>query len=97
MLKALAEQKSPVLGAVSKYFVRCHHVNGMLLGQIHQIFDLDGFMGDRTWGHRKGHQSILVGGGLELFGDADEDAEGEDADDVDNDQINGRLDFVTSL
>ncbi|KAF9789733.1 hypothetical protein BJ322DRAFT_1001037 [Thelephora terrestris] len=97
ILKALAEQKSPVLGAVSEYFLRRRRVNGMLLGQVQQIFDLDGFTGDRTRGRRKGHQ-FTQGDAAEWYGDADnEDTEGEDVGDVDNDQIDGILNFVTSL
>ena len=97
-LKTLAERKSPLLGAVNEYCLRRRHVNSLLLGQIQQVFCLDGFTGDRTVGRRKGGQPIRGEGGAEWCGKVDGDeAEDDDADDIDNDQINGILDFVTSL
>lgn len=97
-LKELAGQESPIFGAVKEYFARRRHVNALLLAQIRQVFDLNGFTGDRTLGHRKGCQTVQEVGELG-WGDHndDDDTEGEDADDIENDQINGILDFVTSL
>jgi hypothetical protein len=73
-------------------------VNALLLGQIQKVFNLDGFTGDRTIGCRKGTQPIQVDGELGSYDHVEgDDGEGEDADDVENGQIDGILDFVTSL
>lgn len=95
-LRLLTEQKNPVLGAVNEYCTRRRRVNALLLGQIQQVFDLDGFIGDRTLGRRKDSQATQVDGELEKY-DSEDGDEAEDVDDVENDQINGILDFVTSL
>ena len=98
VLEALAGQDSPVFGAVSEYSTRRGRVNALLLAQIQQVFSLDGFTGTTTLGHRKGSQCSRedneLGGGD--YTD-DHDAEGEDADDMENNQINSILDFLTSL
>ena len=96
-LKVLAQQKSPVFGAVKEYCTHRRRVNALLLSQIRHIFKLDGFTGNKTPGHRKGHQAVEEG--EELGGDnhVDDDSEGEEADDIEDNQINGILDFVTSL
>ena len=97
-LEALIGQKSPIFGAVNEYSTRRRRVNAQLLGQIQQVFDLDGFTGDRTLGHRKGSQVTQEDGELCRYDNVDDDdAESEDADDIENDQINSILDFVTSL
>jgi len=97
-LKVLVEQKSPIFGAVNEYCVRRRQVNALLLGQIQQVFDLDGFTGDRTLGCRKGTRVVQVDRELGSYDHVEGDnGEGEDADDVENDQIDGILDFVTSL
>ena len=98
ILKALAGQKSPIFGAVKEYSTRRRRVNALLLGRIQQTFDLDGFTGEKTLGHRKGSQVTRDGGELGRYDNVDsDDAEGEDVDDIENDQVNGILDFVTSL
>ena len=98
ILEGLAGQKSPIFGAVSKYFTRCRNVNALLLAQIQQVFDLDGFTGTKMLGRRKGHQAVQEDGELGRYDHVDgDDAEGEDADDNENDQINSILDFVTNL
>jgi len=98
ILEVLAEQKNPIFGAVNEYCVRRRRVNALLSGQIQQLFDLDGFTGDRTVGCRKGGQAVLRDEGLGYnCTDDDDDAEGEEADDIENDQIDGILDFVASL
>jgi len=92
------EQGSPVLGVVGEYCVRRKRVNAVLLQQIQQIFDLDGFTGSKTLGCRKGSQAVREEKEVEKCDQIDnDDLEGEDADDVDNDQIDGILDFVASL
>ena len=97
-LEALIGQKSPIFGAVNEYSTRRRHVSAQLLGQIQQVFDLDGFTGDRTLGRRKGSQVTQEDGELCRYDNVDDDdAESEDADDIENDQINSILDFVTSL
>jgi hypothetical protein len=97
-LKLLAGQGSPIFGAVSEYSTRRKHVNSLLLGQIQQVFHLDGFTGDATRGCRKGSQLVREDG--ELGGHDhvdDEDPEDEDADDIEHNQVNGILDFLTNL
>ena len=89
-------QKNPIFGAVNEYCVHCRRVNTLLLGQIQQVFDLDKFTGNKSLGCRKGSQGAQVDGELEKC-DSEDDDETEDADDVANNQINGILDFVTSL
>jgi len=95
-LKSLIGQKNPIFGAVNEYCVRRRRVNTLLLGQIQQVFDLDEFTGNKSLGCRKGSQGAQVDRELEKC-DSEDDDETEDADDVANDQINGILDFVTSL
>jgi len=90
------EQKSPIFGAVNEYCTCRRCVNALLLGQIQQVFDLDGFTGNRTLGCRKGSQATQVDSELERC-DSEDGNETEDADNVESDQINGILDFVTSL
>jgi len=66
--------------------------------KFNRTFDLDGFTGDRTLGCRKGTRVLREDGELGRYDHADVDeTEGEDVDDIENDQINGILDFVTSL
>ena len=97
-LGVLSRQGSPSFGAVKEYFTRCRCVNALLLAQIQQVFDLDGFTGNRRLGYRKGRQAVPEVGELERHDYVDgEDAEGEDADNAENDQIYSILDFVTSL
>ena len=100
ILKVLIGQNSPIFGAVNEYCLHRRRVNALLLGQIQQVFNLGGFTGDATLGHRKGSQFVQadseVGKYDSIDGD-DAEGEGEDADDVESDQINGILDFVTSL
>ena len=98
ILEALIGQKSPIFGAVNEYSTRRRRVNAQLLGQIQQVFDLDGFTGDRTLGRRKGSRVTREDGEPCRYDDVDDDDTGsEDADDIENDQINSILDFVTSL
>ena len=90
ILKALADQKNPIFGAVHDYSTRRRRVNTLLLERIQQVFDLDGFTGDRTLGRRKGSQVIRED---EIPGRYDhaegDDAEGEDVDEIEHDQVNG--------
>ena len=98
ILEALIGQKSPIFGAVNEYSTRRRRVNAQLLGQIQQVFDLDGFTGDGTLGRRKGSQVTREDGEPCRYNDVDDNDTGsEDADDIENDQINSILDFVTSL
>ena len=97
VLKALAEQKSHVFGAVSEYCLRCRCVNALLMGQIRHIFNLDGFTGSRTPGHRKSDQDVQGDEELGRYDHVDDDSESEEGEDIENDQIDGILDFVTSL
>ena len=97
-LEVLAGQGSPIFGAVNEYFTRRKRMNALLLGQIQQVFNLHEFTGNKTLGRRKGHQFVGEDGELGRYDHADDDdINDEDADDIENDQINGILDFVTSL
>lgn len=113
ILKRLAGQNNVILGAVGEYCTRCRHVNALLLERIRCTFALDGFTGNMTVGLRKGdHSSCTVGLGISvgynntIGNDIDhglQDGEGlkegdnEDVDDVDTDQIDRLITFVTSL
>lgn len=79
--------------------MRRGRVNLHLLAQIQQLFGLEGYTGDTTPGQRKGNQAIDEERELGQHNRIvdDEDLEGEDADDIDNDQIDGIVAFVTSL
>ena len=90
------EQKNPIFGAVDEYCARRRRVNALLLGQIQQVFDLDGFTGNRMLGRRKDSQAARADGELERY-DSEDGDEAEDTDDMENDQISGILDFVMSL
>jgi hypothetical protein len=75
-------------------------VNALLLGQIQQIFNLDGFTGKKTLGSRKGGQ-VAVAQESDDVGHYDHggnnDDEGEYTNDLADGQIDGILDFVASL
>jgi len=78
--------------------VRRRRVNVLLLQQIQQIFDLDGFTGSKTLGRRKGSPAVREEKEVERCDQTGgDDLEGDDVDDVDNEQIDGILDFVASL
>jgi len=103
ILTNLADQESSILGPVREYCTRRRHTNSLLLGHIQQIFDLDGFTGDRTIGRKKGGCVVAIGNlerpvyhwqalGINELKDGD----GE-IDEGETNQIDGLLDFVTNL
>jgi hypothetical protein len=97
-LELLARQGGTIFGAVSEYSTRRKRVNSLLLGQIQHVFHLDGFTGDATRGCRKGSQLVREDGELGGHDHTDnEDPEDEDADDIESNQVNGILDFLSNL
>ena len=104
-LKNLADQNNIILGVVRESCIRRRRVNALLLERISSTFALDGFTGCKTLGLRKGCSGscasslgMLASAGY-VIGD-DDDLKGgdaEDIDDVDTDQIDGLITFVTSL
>ena len=98
ILEVLTRQGSPLLRAVNEFSTRRKRVNALLLAQIQQVFGLDGFTGTTTLGRRKGGQCVREDEELvEDEGDHAEDDDAEGEDDVESNQINGILDFLTSL
>jgi len=113
ILKCLTGQNDIILGAVGEYWTRRRRVNALLLERIRCTFALDGFTGSKMVGSRKGDHSLCTGGPRTLPGcdytigsDDDDDlrddeglkeGNGEDIDDIDTDQIDGLITFVTSL
>ena len=113
ILKHLTGQNDAILGPVAEYCTRRRRVNGLLLERIRCTFTLDGFTGSKTVGSRKGDHSLCMGGLETsaacdyTIGNRDDDdlqggeglkeGDGEDIDDVDTDQIDGLITFVTSL
>jgi len=106
-LKSLADWSDGTLGAVRHYCTHRRHVNSLLLERITCTFALDGFTGNRTLGLRKGGSSLCMddlgelGSGSYAVEDDDNDelkeGEAEDIDEIDTDQIDGLITFVTSL
>ena len=108
ILKGLVDKNDIIFGATREYCVRCRHVNTLLLERIRCIFSIDGFTGSRTLGSRKGSRlplvdiGTLVGCAYTIGGDGDDD-EGlkdggdEDIDDADTNQLDGLINFVSSL
>ena len=98
ILEVLTRQGSPLLRAVNAFSTRRKRVNALLLAQIQQVFSLDGFTGTTTLGRRRGGQCVREDEELgEDEGDHAEDDYAEGEDDVESNQINGILDFLTSL
>ena len=106
VLKGLSDKNDTILGVVREYCTRRRRVNALLSEQIRSTFALDGFTGSKTCGSRKGSSSPCTGGlgilascdhVIEDDGDSDLKGDAEDIDDVDTDQIDGLITFVTSL
>ena len=109
VLKVLVDKDNLILGATREYCTRCHRVNAFLLERIKCIFSLDGFIGTSTPGSRKGSclpcvdVGMLAGCGYMIGGDDDNDDDGlkdgggEEIDEADTDQLDGLINFVSSL
>ena len=108
ILKCLIDKDDIIFGATREYCVRRCRVNALLLERIGYIFSMDGFTGSKLPGSRKGSGSpsvdvgtlagctYTIGGG----GDDDEglkDGGGEDIDEADTNQLDGLINFVSSL
>ena len=108
VLKGLVDKNNIIFGAMREYCVCHRHVNTLLLERIRCIFSIDGFTGSRTLGSRKGSHSPLVdvgtlaGCAYTIGGDGDgdeglKDGGDEDIDEADTDQLDGLINFVSSL
>ena len=102
ILHKLHQASDPIYIPVEEYCTRRLHVNEYLMEQIRQIFDLPGFSGHRTIGHRIGkEQSSNVGAQTDTVtvsipGEIMVDGEVE-SDDEENEQVSGLIDFIGSL
>jgi len=104
IIASLVEQKSDILGPVTEYCTRRRRVNSLILGHIQQIFNLDGFTGNRTIGLKKGcctaASDRLEGPVCYWRAPEDEglkDGDSEEIDEGEMNQVDGLLDFVTKL
>jgi len=108
IIGGLIDKNDVVLGATREYCVHCRRVNSLLLERISSIFSIDGFTGNRALGSRKGSCSpcvdvrMLAGCTYTIGGGVDDDeglkdGGGEDIDEADTDQLDGLVNFVSSL
>ena len=103
VLQKLGDASDPIFFCVQEHCTRRLQINNYLLEQIYQVFNLPGFSGDRTLGHRVGSEPRmdnranpdstsmpLTRKGAESDEDTDE-SDGEDA------QVGGLIDYIASL
>ena len=106
ILHKLGESSDPIYFSVEEYCTRRQRINDYLLEQLQHIFNLPGFSGARTIGHRIGRaQNLNLGDqphavtvplpGQIAVGDGD--LEGDESDDEENEQVSGLIDFIGSL
>jgi hypothetical protein len=100
ILHKLHEGSDPIYFYVEEYCTRRQHVNEHLLEQIQHIFNLPGFSGPRTIGHRIGRERPSNLGSqphtvtVPLPGEIDSE---DESGDEENDQVSGLIDFIGSL
>ena len=104
ILHKLHEASDPIYFSVEEYCTRWQRVNDYLLEQILLIFNLPGFSGLRTIGHRIGKERCSNLGAqphtvtMPLPGEiAVNDGEEDELDDEEKEQVNGLFDFIGSL
>ena len=107
ILEGLVAKNDIVLGATREYCLRRRRVNSFLLERVRCIFGLDGFTGSRGLGSRKGgcpprvDIGMLTGCDYTIGSVDDDDDDGPkdsgDVDEADTNQLDGLIDFVTSL
>ena len=108
IIEGLIANNDITLGATREYCLRRRRVNSFLLERIRCIFNLAGFTGRRGLGLRKGgclppvDTGILTGCDYTIgSGDGEDDDGlkdgGGDVDEADTNQLDGLINFVTSL
>ncbi|KAF8814021.1 hypothetical protein BYT27DRAFT_7071949, partial [Phlegmacium glaucopus] len=103
VLQKLSNASDPIFFCVQEHSIRRLRINDHLLEQIYQCFNLPGFSGDRTLGHRVGstpHMDTAINPDSTTVPLAREGAESdEDADESDgeNAQVGGLIDYIASL
>jgi hypothetical protein len=103
ILHKLGESSDPIYFSVEEYCTRRQRINEYILEQIQHIFNLPGFSGARTIGHRIGRERPSDIGAqphtvtVPLPGE-NTVSDGEDeSDDEENVQVGGLIDFIGSL
>ena len=87
-----------ILGATKEHCLHCRRVHSLLLEWIKSIFSLDGFTGSKTLGFRKGcHPPRADIGMLTSCDHTVDDDEDFDIDEADTSELDGLVNFVTSL
>jgi hypothetical protein len=103
ILHKLGEGSSPIYVCVEEYCTRRQRINDYLLEQIQHIFNLPGFSGGRTIGHRIGRDRPSDPGAqphavtVPLPGDVSVSDGEDESDDEENVQVSGLIDFIGSL
>ena len=103
ILHKIHEASDPIYFSAEEYCTRWQHVNEYLLAQILHIFNLPGFSGSRTIGHRIGKEQPSNLGAqphtvnVPLLGDNADDDDEDESDDEENEQISELVDFIGSL
>lgn len=98
----LAVQHDPIAGPVTDYAVRRVTANNHLLSRIMQIYDMEGYSGDKSPGRRVG-RTTARDDGLSMHvphvrndGDDNVDYDLEEEDDL-QDEYGGLVDFVSDM
>ena len=103
ILQQLSDASDPIFFCVDEYCTRRQRVNDYLLEQIRRIFELPGFSGDRTVGHRLGSEPQTdIGQGtdpitVQLPPQIDESDEEANESDEESAQVGGLVDYIASL
>ena len=97
ILCELSEASDPLFFCVEEYCTQRQHINNYLLEQIQSIFQLPGFLGDHTVGHRIGGEPPSNLFTMPLLEERAAMSDDESDDDEENAQVTGLIDFVGSL
>jgi hypothetical protein len=106
-LQTLRSQQDPICGAVEEYVLYRRRVNAQIMSRIFQIYDLDGFTGNKTPGIRKGRvsePSSSMDGNVETeerraveADDREEEAPMPGVDDEETDAITNLVEYMSAL
>ena len=103
ILHKLGEDSNPIYHIVEEYCTRRQRINEYLLEQIQHIFNLPGFSGTHTIGHRIGRDLPSNLGAqphtvnVPLPGEIPVSESEDELDDEENVQVGGLIDFIGSL
>ena len=103
ILRKIREASDPIYISVEEYCTRRQRVNEYLMEQIQLIFNLPGFSGLRTIGHRIGsEQSSNLGAQpdtvtVSIPGEIMMNDGEDESDDEENEQVSGLINFIGSL